>query len=182
MKKEIETISPNENEKKTDEPKESLGLVEIPQHTFEYDLKISEGYQNFSSEILKLSLAGIGAISFMIVNFYLTKDLAEKFSWLISYSNFGVMLFFSLLFFGISSALALLHKYFGFDSKAYHLNYLRLEKRLGGKTKIDEIEKRKAVFDVLQLMFMSQETSLVQKAADERDIRNLLLKSSGKLL
>jgi hypothetical protein len=141
-------------EQPPEENKISLGAIPLPDRTFEYDLAISDRYQNFSAELLRLSLAGIGAIGFLITNNFLgDKNSAIK-SGLISYTSFNGFIFASLLFFGFSSLFALLHRYYGADSKAYHLIYLRLEQRnLTAKEKDtkrakEEKEKRDKLFNV----------------------------------
>ena len=47
---------------------QSLGLVPIPENTFEHDMAISNKYQAFASEVLRLSLLGIAAIGFLLTN------------------------------------------------------------------------------------------------------------------
>ena len=48
--------------------KQSLGLVEIPDNTYEHDMAVSNKYQKFSAEVLRLSLLGIAAIGFLLTN------------------------------------------------------------------------------------------------------------------
>lgn len=165
----------------------SLGLEQLPSGTFEHDLSVSERYQNFSTELLRLSLSAIGVIGLLVINNLFSKDNGESIRWLISHSSFGFWLVISLICFGVSAGLALLHLYFGADSKAYHLKYLRMEKSLGDKSKIDETPKREDFAACWELYRQAginpnEEKTFLQKAADERDVRNFLLKISGKCL
>jgi len=55
----------------------SLGLIETPENSFSNDLQISDRYQTFSAEMLRLALLGIAAIGFIVVNILL-KDSARS--------------------------------------------------------------------------------------------------------
>src|SRR5437016_9967 len=49
------------------EPAKSLGLVELPKGAIDTDFAISERYQSFSGELLRLALLGIAGIGFLLV-------------------------------------------------------------------------------------------------------------------
>lgn len=174
-----------ENETQTNK-NVSSGLVPIPSGTFEHDVAVGGKYQNFSTEILRLSLAAIGAIGFLVVNNSFSKDQSGKIEWLIKHSSFGFWLFTSLFCFGFAAAFALLHLYFSADSKAYHLKYLRLENKLGGNSGIKKENRRKDFSTCWNLYWNVKEhegdDKLIKQAADERDVRDFLLKMCGKLL
>lgn len=102
---------------------QSLGSVPLPSETFEHDLSVSDKYQSFSAELLRLALLGVGAIGFLISNFVLQREAATN---LKSSSGLKPYLVLSLISLGISAACALLHRYFGPDSLACHLEALRL--------------------------------------------------------
>jgi hypothetical protein len=44
--------------------KRSLGLIDTPDNTFSNDLHVSDRYQAFSAEMLRLALLGIAGIGF----------------------------------------------------------------------------------------------------------------------
>ena len=105
-------------------PKEELplGLMQLPNNTFEHDLAVSNKYQSFSTELLRLSLLGIAAIGFLVANI-LAKDVPHSNSYL-KYS-----LSISLACLGLSAGCALLHGYASADAIAYQLGALRREVR-----------------------------------------------------
>lgn len=105
-------------------PKEELplGLMQLPDKTFEYDLAVSNKYQSFSTELLRLSLLGIAAIGFLVVN-VLAKGVPQSNSYL------KYFLSISLACLGLSAGCALLHGYASADAIAYQLGALRLEVR-----------------------------------------------------
>jgi hypothetical protein len=105
-----------------------LGLIELPDKTFEHDLAVSDRFQSFSAELLRLALLGIAAIGFLVTNI-IFKDAARPSASTVPPrplpSEFKVYLSVSLVCLGLSAAFALVHRYIGSDSVAYHLAYLR---------------------------------------------------------
>jgi hypothetical protein len=166
----------------------SSGLVSLPSGTFEHDVAVSDRYQKFSSELLRLSIAAIGAIGFLVLNNVFSQGGRDQFNWLVKNTTFGFWLFISLFCFVLAAAFALLHFYFGADGKAYHLKYLRLENSLGDASKIRKIKKREDIGTCWDLYWNGKtypdddEEKIIKQAADERDVRNFLLKISGKVL
>src|SRR6267143_5936820 len=104
-----------------------LGHYELPDNTFDHDLLVLDRYQSFSAELLRLSLAGIAGVGFLIVDTSL-KIPSNKPAF--QYSLYG-----SLICLGLSAAFALLHRYFSTDSISYHLNLLRRDIRQASATK-----------------------------------------------
>jgi hypothetical protein len=104
----------------------SLGLVSLPERTFEHDVAIGDRFQNFSIELLRLSLAGIGAVGFLVVNTVLAEKTGGRVELLLTKTVFGAGIFVSLLFFGFAAAFALAHRYIGTESQSVHLEHLRL--------------------------------------------------------
>lgn len=109
----------------------SLGLIDTPENTFSNDLQVSDRYQTFSAEMLRIALLGIAGIGFLVVNILL-KDSAKSRD-LVAGDNRSFMLFMSisLVCLGVSAAFSLVHRYLSTDSLACHLRSLRLEKRDG---------------------------------------------------
>ena len=138
---------------------EPLGLTKLPDKTFEHDLAVSDRYQSFSAELLRLALLGIAAIGFLVTNILLRtaslsgnpgtppRPLPPEFKLYLSTS---------LICLGLSAACALLHRYFGSDSVAYHLASLRRDLR--------------------------QAPGDDAKAKEEREGRNWRFRWSGRLL
>src|SRR5262249_2779898 len=101
----------------------SLGEVSIDRDAFELDLKINEGYQSYSAELLRLSLLALTGLAFVWLKLYLPdKDAAFR-----DLSSFGVYgsLAVAFLAFVLSSGAALLHRNTASESLAYHLTALR---------------------------------------------------------
>jgi hypothetical protein len=107
------------------EPVPSLGSIETSDKTYSNDVIVSDRYQTFSAELLRLSLLGIAGIGFLVVNILLKDESRE----LVKYKSFMGFLSASLVFLGLSAASALLHRWLSTDSLAEHLLLIRLEKR-----------------------------------------------------
>jgi hypothetical protein len=122
----------SKGEKENGKGTQSLGLQSLPERTFEHDLAISDRYQQFSAELLRLGLLGISAIGFLITQFLLRtvseSDQAVKpITPLLN--GFKCYVTSSLIFLGLSVACALLHRYVSSDSMSTQLELLRLEIR-----------------------------------------------------
>jgi hypothetical protein len=129
--------------------KRSLGLIDTPDNTFSNDLQVSDRYQAFSAEMLRLALLGIAGIGFLVVNILL-RDSTKSHD-LIAGANRSFMAFMSasLVCLGLSAAFSLGHRYLSTDSLACHLRSLRLERRDGQGDRehvTAERKKRKKLF------------------------------------
>ena len=125
------------------EPAMSLGLVVLPERTVDRDFAISEGYQSFSGELLRLALLGIAGIGFLLVQL----DPGTKETPSVIRANLGtiqVPLYVALLCFALCSATALAHRYCSADGLACHVKYLRL--RLTGLRDEDESVMRERLW------------------------------------
>jgi hypothetical protein len=170
----------------------STGLIPLPAETFAHDVAIGDRYQNFSAELLRLSLAGIGAVGFLITNIVLAdkkKDFPNKPVNLLSLNlHFDYLIFTSLIFFGISAGLALLHRYFSTDGKAYHLSYIRQEQKLSLnecnlKEKKPAADGKRGLWACFKLyLHLPKEDNPEKRAENVKGARNFLLKFSGWLL
>ena len=138
----------------------SLGLVELPDNTFEHDLAVSERYQSFSTELLRLSLLGIAAIGFLIANILLKGAPQSGAQANIPHNLFPVpfkyLISSSLICFGLSAGCALLHGYVSAATVARHLRAIRLELRRAKAEAEREKEKRESKLRLeLRLNFAS---------------------------
>lgn len=109
-----------------------LGLVSLPDNTVDRDFTVSDGYQAFSAELLRLALLGVGAIAFLLVQLdpgtndtpsLIRQNLAALKPWL----------YVALACLGVCSATALGHRYCSNDGLACHVKYLRLRQRGQGE-------------------------------------------------
>lgn len=106
----------------------SLSRVAIDEELYRADFEITDRYQAFSTELLRLSLAGIAIFGF-IYDRILIKLPSNQYiipGILSLKSVFGL----SILFFAISTISALTHRYLSSDSMAYQIVYLRLAERI----------------------------------------------------
>ena len=114
-----------------DEPKArdlSLGFVEAPK-AFSNELEVMKLYQAFSAELVRIALLGLTALAALIFAIMKVKGPETKDGYveLASYSRWVIVC--ATLLFGLSAAVALMHRYISSDSMASHLRLLRLEKR-----------------------------------------------------
>jgi hypothetical protein len=93
----------------------------IHEDTYKADFALFDRYVNFSSEILRISIAGIGAIGFI---FGLSKEIGNT-SALLAEPFFRWANGIGLILLAISSACALAHRYFATDGLHYHLKLCR---------------------------------------------------------
>jgi len=102
----------------------------IPEALMAQDFELTKLYQSYSSELLRLSLAGIGVVGFLISNLELMRSKnGEKF--LVGVGVIGLV---------TSAGSALLHRYLSSDSMAYFVAHLRVEERLKRKADLAESE------------------------------------------
>jgi uncharacterized membrane protein YfcA len=101
------------------------------------DLEISDRFQAYSAELLRVSLAGVAAIGFFFDKLSQFLNFPQQF-----WGNFTVkgILILSLISLATSSALALLHRYLSSDSMAYHLTFIRLAR--AAESENDENRKK----------------------------------------
>jgi hypothetical protein len=102
----------------------TLGEVAINKEAFDLDLKINEGYQNYSSELLRLALVTLGGLGAVWLKIYLPPVPGHRPSNLT-----GAFLISAFLSAALSAGAALIHRYVAADSLAYHLVALRRRKR-----------------------------------------------------
>jgi hypothetical protein len=115
---------------------------DIPTEGLKHDWELLDRYQAFSAELLRMSLAGLAAVGFLVTALA-GKDSLLKISGvpLTSRLSIGV----SLLALGLSAGAALAHRFVSSDSMAYHISVLRM--RLRGRAEAD-IANEKAARDV----------------------------------
>jgi hypothetical protein len=122
----------------------SLGLIPIPERTLQHDLDVSNQYQAFSGELLRLALLGLAGIGFLLVSLDPGGENGRS-TVLAKVNSFDQFLYVALFCFGFCAALALAHRYWSSDSLAYHLEYLRLSTRgtLGDQTEAKDRRLRR---------------------------------------
>ncbi|HLL72509.1 MAG TPA: hypothetical protein VK363_13790 [Pyrinomonadaceae bacterium] len=100
-----------------------LGSLEVPENLLKIDLQLTDKYQGFSAELVRLTLLGIAVFGF----FY--KEASEA----ITNDRWAKGLFsISVMMFACSAGAALFHRYFSTDSISCYIRYLRLLQRRQG--------------------------------------------------
>jgi hypothetical protein len=98
----------------------TLGQVSVNRDAFDLDLRMNDGYQAYSAELLRLALLVLTGLSAVWLKVYLPEEHTRV-----------VPLRMSILFLSafasaaLSAGAALLHRYASSDSLAYHLAALR---------------------------------------------------------
>jgi hypothetical protein len=102
----------------------SLGLVPIPEGTFEHDVAILGKYQEYSAELLRLALLGMSAIGLVVSQAVLSKpdESANALGMLASVKPWIIA---ALLSFAVAALGALWHRYCSSDSLSWHLQAMR---------------------------------------------------------
>ena len=109
----------------TDPRAVTLGQVSVNRDAFELDLKINEGYQAYSAELLRLALLVLTGLSAAWLQVYLPSGgprspvpLRMSVLFLLAFSSAS-----------LSAGAALMHRYTAADSLTYHLTALRRRAR-----------------------------------------------------
>ena len=112
----------------------TIGEITVPSEYFQVDLELLDRYQAFSSELLRLALAGVAVIGFLITNLMGNEDLGaveQPLFW------FKLLAFGSAVVLCLSAAASLCHRYFATDGVYYHIKAVRL--RLRSKHPVDDV-------------------------------------------
>jgi hypothetical protein len=110
----------------------SIGKVMIPAEHYKVDLELLDRYQAFSSELLRLALAGIAGIGFLISSIIGNKGIPTGG---VALPLFKICAFASAMLLCLCAAASLCHRYFATDGVYYHVKAIRL--RLFCKQSLD---------------------------------------------
>jgi hypothetical protein len=98
-----------------------LGEIALNKEAFDLDLKINEGYQSFSAELLRLALLVLGGMAAVWIKLYLPADGHAKGMSLIN----RIIFISSFAATTVAGGEALLHRYTASDSLSFQLTALR---------------------------------------------------------
>jgi hypothetical protein len=120
---------------------DATDIPDIPESKYKPDLELLGSYQAFSAEILRLSLAGLVAVGFLLsLN---EKAVGQKkIEALLDAEVPRHLLLVSITLFALASAVALIHRGASSDSMHFHLKILR------GLGKCRDFRMRKILFRV----------------------------------
>ena len=119
----VQPSSPSETPINPTQYDKKLGEVSIDSEAFGLDLKINEGYQNYSAELLRLALLILTGLSAVWLKVYLPSSQTPP----PNLSKASFVLSFAVT--TLSALAALLHRYTAADSLAFHLTALRRRSR-----------------------------------------------------
>src|ERR1039457_206413 len=108
----------------TDLKKLKLGQVPVDNEAFGLDVKINEGYNAYSAELLRLALLVITGLSIVWLKVYFPNPVSAK---LVGLAGMFFSIFFMLAFVSaaLSAGAALIHRYTSVDALACHLEAIR---------------------------------------------------------
>ena len=111
------------NESGTPELVRSLMDMALPKDAYEADLAVTDRYQQFSAEMLRLSLAGIGVFGFVFKDVVLSKEGGEHYA--LAFSHASWCFASGLVVLAISAGFSLAHRYYASDCIGIQISYLR---------------------------------------------------------
>lgn len=108
-------------------PKKTVSLAEVPldDGACREDFALTDRYQAFSSELVRVALLGIAVCGFLLKEVYFAEKHDAFLTALKAYRHFFQ---FGIVSLAASASFALGHRYFSSDSMAFHVTYLRLRK------------------------------------------------------
>jgi hypothetical protein len=145
-------------------PVRSLTEVPVDEATYKADLEVTDRYQNFSMELLRVSLLGIGVFGFLLKEVILN----DKDNYMHPFVSSRWWFVLGLLALAVSAAFALAHRYVSSDCIACQIRYLRQ------KHARDEALKHKAASEVAR--------KLNDGMQEEKDDLKVQLKRGGLTL
>jgi hypothetical protein len=104
----------------------SLSEVALDEKSYKADLEVTDRYQSFSAEVLRISLLTIGVFGFLLKEAILNKDSSG--SYFEQFISAKVWFVSGMVALGCSAAFALTHRFVSSDCIAYQIRYLRLKR------------------------------------------------------
>lgn len=105
------------------EPVTSLAEIRLEQHLLGPDFKLNDYYQAFSTELLRLSAAIMGAFAWLVSDGWLPSREPTLYGHLLPGQGYCLA---GLVLVVLTAALSLAHRYFSSDCLAHQIAYLRL--------------------------------------------------------
>jgi hypothetical protein len=139
--------------------------IEVPDVLYKCDLELHDRFQTFSSELLKLALAGIGADG-LFVSLLAREGTNTQVVQALQSPAFLVFSALSLLAFASSVLFALLHRFIASDGLYYHVRSMK------ALILLEELEANPSSD------FVSKRTMLLGRSDSDEQTRNQKLKNS----
>jgi hypothetical protein len=99
----------------------ALAKLDVPETAYQADLSLHDRSQSFSAELLKLGLAGIAVVGFLLANF--PKERLDR---LLNDRLLGILFSASVICFALSAGCALLQRFFAAGAMFHHLQVIKL--------------------------------------------------------
>ena len=101
--------------------------ISLAEEEYKVDLEVTDRYQSFSTELLRLSLLGIAGYGFLLSEVVFKNEQSTAFFTRLSKQQISLGI--GLFAFGLATAAALAHRYFSTDCITHQISILRLLKR-----------------------------------------------------
>ena len=108
-------------------PAKTLADIQLGDDSFKADFEITDKYQSFSAELLRLSLLGIAGYGFLLSQIAVKNAAPSEF--FIALANHALLLGVGVFCLGLAAGTALAHRFFSTDCLTHQVTILRLLKR-----------------------------------------------------
>ena len=142
------------SEESTSTRRRSIALEPIVAETFAHDIEVSDRFQKFSEEILRLALAGVAGLGLLLVN-CLFNATGQRLSMPQAVKQNRLILLASLTLFGAAALAAVIHRLASTYSLSQHLLILRFDIRGRAKDALISERKRRSRAKFLWLGWVS---------------------------
>lgn len=117
--------------------------VALDENLYACDLVLHDRFLNFSAEILKLSLAGIGGVGFFVT--LLAGNRSSRLQDALATREFQIALELSVVFFALAASLSMVHRFYSSDGMWHHMRLLRSLKALGETADVAEDKAKRRI-------------------------------------
>jgi hypothetical protein len=123
------------------QPAKHLSDVDIPDASWKPDFDITDRYQSYANELMRLSILGIAGYGFLIKEIYMSPNRH-----IFNLRNQENYLLFGAIFLGLSLSFVLAHRFYSTQCLYYQIVIMRSLKRLGNHHWTDEEKKTEEHF------------------------------------
>jgi hypothetical protein len=152
-------------------PAKTLADISLPDDVFKADFEITDKYQAFSGELLRLALLGIAGYGFFIGNVALDNASPSRFYSVVL--NQSGLLIAGLALLALAAGFAVAHRFFSTDCLSHQITILRILRRMSSPDWSDDEKEHDR--DRLENERLGQRRDLLR-------CRNLLIASSVTLV
>ncbi|MFL6260062.1 MAG: hypothetical protein ACJ76Y_10145 [Thermoanaerobaculia bacterium] len=149
-------------------PARSLSDIDLPESLFKADFELTDRYQAFSTELVRLALLGIAGYGFLISEVLVKSEGGT--SNLSRLAEHPKSLGLGVVLLGLSAALALAHRFFSTGCLARQIKILRTLKRAGNpqwteqERELDQVLLKKEREDQIRILHICNRVLLTAAA------------------